>query len=106
MGARVPADAGAEIPRGRVERPRQLHDRAQARLSAGSLEQRDLSAMEIATVAQLFLGDTRGGAGAAKVGGEPLLRAQVANSSRLKTVTLQTKCFTAIALPGTFATFL
>lgn len=78
---RVPGDAGAELARRRLERPRQLHDRAQARLSAGSLEQRDLGAMEIAAVAQLFLGDARDGASVAEVCGEPLLRTQVTNSS-------------------------
>ena len=62
--------------------------------------------MEIAAIAQLFLGNARGGAGAAEIVGEPLLRTQVANSSRLKTETLQTKCFGLIALPDTSATFL
>ena len=106
MRGRGPGDAGAEIARRRVEGARQLHDRAEARLAAGTLEQRDLGAVEIAAVAQLFLGDTRGGAGEAEVGGEPLLRNQVTNSSKLKTVTLQTKCFVTIAMPGTSATFL
>lgn len=101
-----PADPRAEIARGGLQRARQLHDRAQPRLAAGPLEQRDLGAVEIAAIAQLFLGDARGGASATEIGGEPLLRTQVANSSKLKTETLQTRCFGLIALPDTSATFL
>ena len=102
---RDPRDSRAQLSRGGVKRPGELHDRAQPRLAPGPLEQRDLGPVQVAAIAQLFLGDARGGAGLAKVGGEPLLRTQVTNSLKLKTKTLQTRCFTANALPGTSATF-
>ena len=42
---------------GRLQRAGELDDRRQARLAAGPLQQRDLGAVQVAEIAQLFLGD-------------------------------------------------
>ena len=70
-------------PRRRSQRAGELHHRREARLAAGALEQRDLGPVQVAAVAQLFLGDSGLGAGAAKVDGEALLRGHVDDSLRL-----------------------
>src|SRR5215218_5733236 len=62
---RQPADSGAELVRRRLQRAGQLDDRRQPRLAPGPLQERDLGAMEIAEVAQLFLGDSGLGPGLA-----------------------------------------
>src|SRR6478752_2989516 len=69
-----PGDALAELVRLGAEGAAELHNRGQARLAAGALEQRDLGAVQIAHVAELFLADAGLGAGAAKVDCESFLR--------------------------------
>jgi len=90
---RLPGDAGTELSRRRLQRARELDDRAQARLATGSLEQRDLGPVQLAAVAELFLGDARFDAGLAEVCGEALLRSHRRRFLRVPTRTLQTERF-------------
>lgn len=89
---RYPGNTGAEISGRRSQRASELDDSSQSGLASGTLEQRDLGAVEIAAVAQLFLRDTGGGAGTAEVGGKALLGDHRHDSLRLTTRTLQTEC--------------
>ena len=73
-GRLVDADALAELAGGRLKGAGELDDGGQARLPTSPLQQRDLSAVKLTAIAQLFLGYARFDPGLAEVGGEALLR--------------------------------
>src|SRR6476620_59177 len=72
-GFRHPRDPLAEVVRRRLQRPGELDDRRQARLTPGPLQERDLGPVQVAEVAQLFLRDASGGAGLPQLDCETLL---------------------------------
>lgn len=71
---RIPAEAIAKLGGSGLQGARQLDQRRQAWFAPGSLEQGDLGPVQLAAIAQLFLGDGGLDAGLAEVDCEALLR--------------------------------
>ena len=71
----------------------ELDDRRQARLAPGPLQQRDLGAVQLAAIAQLFLGDPTLVRALRKLAAKRSWGLTVGDSSGLTTGTLQTESF-------------